>query len=47
MERNSFLLYYEYAEYLEELTDEEAGKLLRAVFNYNIYGEEPEFKGVF
>lgn len=41
-ERKSFVLYAEYAEYLDELTDEEVGRLTRAIFDYNIYGEEPE-----
>ncbi|MBO4584236.1 MAG: hypothetical protein J5756_04125 [Clostridia bacterium] len=41
-ERKSFVLYLEYAEYLDELTDEEVGRLTRAIFDYNIYGEEPE-----
>lgn len=41
-ERKSFVLYAEYAEYLDELTDEEVGRLTRAIFDYNIFGEEPE-----
>ena len=32
--KNSFLLYYEYREILEDLSNEEVGKLLRAVLDY-------------
>ncbi|MBQ6552415.1 MAG: hypothetical protein IJL83_02195 [Clostridia bacterium] len=46
MERNSFVLYCDYAEYLNELTDEEVGQLTRAIFQYAATGEEPAFRGV-
>lgn len=46
MERNSFVLYCDYAEYLDELTNEEVGQLTRAIFQYAATGEEPAFRGV-
>ena len=44
-ERKSFVLFLEYAEFFEELTDEQIGKLTRAIFNYNYNGMEPDFAG--
>ena len=44
--KNSFLLYYEYREILEDLSNEEVGKLLRAVLDYEIEGIEPNFSGL-
>ena len=38
MAKNSFLLYYNQNEIFNELTDEEAGKLIKAVFDYEING---------
>ena len=42
MARAYFCAYYSYADFLEELTDEEAGRLLRAVFLYAKDGEVSE-----
>ena len=39
MARAYFCAYYSYADFLEELTDEEAGRLMRAVFLYAKEGE--------
>ena len=38
-EKDSFLLYYEWEEYFEGLTDRQLGELLRAVFAYEKRGE--------
>lgn len=46
MEKTSFLMYIEYQELLEDLTDEELGKLLRAIFNYETDKIEPNFTGL-
>lgn len=43
MAKNSFILYYNYMEQLEDLTDEQVGKLLRALFKYEINDTLPEF----
>lgn len=43
MAKNSFVLYYNYEEQLEDLTDEQVGKLLRALFQYEIHDTLPEF----
>lgn len=46
MEKTSFLMYIEYQELLEDLTDEELGKLLRAIFEYETTKKEPNFTGL-
>lgn len=46
MEKNSFILYYDQGEILEKLSDEEAGKLIKKVFQYAKTREEPELKNV-
>lgn len=43
--KDSFLLYTEQAEIINELTDEEAGQLLKAIYNYTM-GEEVKLSGV-
>lgn len=39
--KDSFLLYTEQKEIFENLTDEQAGKLIKQIFNYLTTGEEP------
>lgn len=41
----SFILHQDYAGPISELTDEEAGKLFKALLNYAGQGEEPELEG--
>ena len=41
--KNSFILYYDLKEVFDFLTDEEAGKIIKAVFRYEISGEEEHF----
>ena len=45
MAKNSFVLYHNYRETLEDLTDEQVGKLFRALFDYEIDKAEPNFTG--
>ena len=45
MAKNSFVLYHNYRETLEDLTDEQVGKLFRALFDYEIDKTEPNFIG--
>ena len=40
-EKNSFVLYHKYDEILQDLSDEQFGKLMRALFAHSM-GEEPE-----
>ena len=44
--KNSFLMYHEYREILEDLTNEELGMLFRAILDYEIDGVEPNFTGM-
>lgn len=46
MAKNSFVIYHNYRETLEDLTDEQVGKLFRAIFNYEIDRVEPQFNGI-
>lgn len=46
MEKKSFLMYLDYDELLEDLSDEELGQLMRAIFEYEKEGSEPNFKGL-
>lgn len=46
MEKASFLMYTEYQDLLEDLSDEELGKLLRAIFEYETSKKEPNFTGL-
>ena len=41
--KKSFILYYDLKEVFDFLTDEEAGKIIKAVFNYEISGELTHF----
>ena len=45
MTKNSFVIYHNYRETLEDLTDEQVGKLFRAIFDYEIDKKEPNFNG--
>lgn len=45
MAKNSFVLYHNYRETLEDLTDEQVGTLFRAIFDYEIERKEPNFDG--
>lgn len=45
MTKNSFVLYHNYRDSLEDLTDEQVGKLFRAIFDYEIDKKEPSFTG--
>lgn len=38
--KKAFLLYYDYFEIISELNDEQAGKLLKAIYEYLLYGTE-------
>lgn len=45
MAKNSFVLYYTYREQLKDLSDEDLGKLLRALFDYEIDRVKPKLSG--
>lgn len=45
-DRKSFILYLEYKQYLNELSDEECGKLFKAVFEYVEKQKIPQFEGM-
>ena len=45
MAKNSFVIYHNYRDTLEDLTDEQVGKLFRAIFDYEIDEKEPNFNG--
>ena len=45
-EKNSFVVYAEIKETIDELTDEEVGKLFRGMVEYQATGEVPEFTGI-
>lgn len=45
MEKKSFLLYLENYEQIKLLTMEERGRLLTAIYEYELTGEAPEFTG--
>ena len=40
MAKDSFLLYYEWEDNLSDLTDDQLGSLLRALFSYEKRGEQ-------
>ena len=44
-DKRSFVLYYEYREHLQILTDEERGKLLMALLDYGATGETQKLEG--
>ena len=45
MPKNSFVVYHNYRETLEDLTDEQVGILFRAILDYEIDKKEPNFSG--
>lgn len=45
-DKNSFVVYAEIKETIDELTDEEVGKLFRGMVEYQATGEVPEFTGI-
>ncbi|MDY0144083.1 MAG: DUF6291 domain-containing protein [Bacteroidales bacterium] len=46
MQKDSFILYTQFSEVIGELSDEQAGKMFKALFNYTTTGNEPEFSGI-
>lgn len=44
-DNKSFMVYKEWEEYLKMLTDEEAGRMFRALFAFAARGEEADFEG--
>ena len=44
-DKRSFVLYYDYREHLQILTDEERGKLLMALMDYGVTGEHQKLEG--
>lgn len=40
--KNSFILYHEFSDYINKLTDEQAGQLFKAIFAYEKDGTLPE-----
>lgn len=45
MPKNSFIIYHNYRDSLEDLTNEQVGLLFRAIFDYEIEKKEPNFNG--
>lgn len=46
IKKPSFLVYYDNEVVLSRLTDEEAGKLFKSLFQYGREGIEPEFREI-
>ena len=46
MDKNSFLMYLDYEEQFNLLTDEQIGQLMRAIIKYEKSGEIPELDGM-
>lgn len=46
MDKNSFLMYLDYEKQFELLSDEELGKLMRAIIKYEKTKEIPELDGM-
>lgn len=46
MDKNSFLIYLDYQEQFDLLTDEQAGKLIKAIIKYEKTAETSELDGV-
>ena len=46
MDKNSFLIYLDYQEQFELLTDEQAGQLIKAIIKYEKTGEITELDGM-
>lgn len=44
--KNGFVLYTEYREAFELLSYEEAGRLIRAIFDYTATGNAPKLEGM-
>ena len=44
--KKSFILYVDYIKHISKLTDEEAGRLFKAIFNYVNSGEIPNLDGM-
>ena len=42
--KENFLLYYNMNDLIEEVPDEIVGAVLKSVFRYSIFGEEPNFE---
>lgn len=42
--KRSFIMYFDYAEDFEDLSDEELGRVIRALFSFLMYGEEAAFE---
>ena len=45
MADKTFIVYDEIKDTLDEMTDEEIGKLFRGMVDYHVTGEEPDLKG--
>ena len=46
-QRKSFLVYYDWENFLEPMTKEQIGELLLAMFDYNKNGVVPEFENTY
>ena len=46
MDKNSFLIYIDYEEQFNLLTDEEVGQLMRAIIKYEKTGNMPKLDGM-
>lgn len=46
MDKNSFLIYLDYQEQFELLTDEQAGQLIKAIIKYEKTGEITKLEGM-
>ena len=46
MDKNSFLIYLDYQEQFELLTDEQVGQLIKAIIKYEKTGEIPNLDGM-
>ena len=46
MDKSSFLIYLDYQEQFDLLTDEEAGRLIKAIIKYEKTGEIPKLDGM-
>lgn len=44
--KNSFILYDSFKDVFDELNDEQAGRLIKAIFEYKVTGSEPELDGL-
>lgn len=45
MAKGTFIVYDEIKDSLDEMTDEEIGRLFRGMVDYHVTGEEPELEG--